>query len=146
MEPSYRAFGEKFSAAIIAKDYASAHALLAPWLREKLTPEKLREEIEHHVREMCQEWNVAGEIHPAECDLDGNSSIDVQGLREPDWDNSVPDVPAEITDANYRYWMCQQFKPAEGSVEFDAFFDLWVALVEHEDALRVGYYKFMDPD
>jgi hypothetical protein len=146
MEASYRAFGEKFSAAIIAKDYASAHMLLAPWLKKKVTPEKLREEIEQHVREMCKVWSVEDAIHPAACDLDGNSSIDVEGLREPDLDNSVPDIPAEVTDANYRYWMCQQFKPAEGAVEFDAFFDLWLALVEHEGALRIGYYKFTDPD
>jgi len=146
MEDSYRAFGEKFSAAIIAKDYASAHGLLAPWLQTKVSPEKLREEIDEHVREMCQEWSVEEAIHPAECDLDGNSSISVASLREPDWDNSIPDVPAELTDANYRYWMCQQFKPEEGTVEFDAFFDLWLALVEHEGALRIGYYKFTDPD
>jgi len=150
MEASYRAFGEKFSAAIIAKDYASAHVLLAPWLMKKVTPEKLREEIEQHVREMCKVWNVEDAIHPAQCDLDGNSRIDVEGLREPEWDNSVPDIPAEVTDANYRYWMCQQFKPEEVTVEFDAFFDaffdLWLALVEHEGELRVGYYKFSDPD
>ena len=146
MEPSYRAFGEKFSAAIIAKDYASAHALLGPWLQKNVAPDQLREEIEQHVREMCLVWNVSEAIHPAVCDLDGNSSMDSEGLREPDSDGAIPDVPAEVTDDNYRYWMCQQFKPAEGAVEFDAFFDLWLALVEHEGALRVGYYRFTDPD
>jgi hypothetical protein len=61
MEPSYQAFGEKFSAAVIAKDYTSAHALLAPWLKNKVTPEKLREEIERHVLEMCKVWDVTSD-------------------------------------------------------------------------------------
>jgi hypothetical protein len=146
MEVAFRTFGEKFSAAMIAKDYGSAHALLAPWLQRIVSPETLRGEIDQHAQDMCREWNMDVPVYPAACDLDGNAAIDVQGLREPDWDGADPNVPAEITDANYRYWMSLQFQPAEGEAEFDAFFDLWIALVEHDGALRVGYYKFSDPD
>jgi hypothetical protein len=139
----YRAFGKKLSEAIIANDYAAADALLAPWLQGRTA---LREGVEARIRDMLVEWGIEEPIHPTACDLDGNSAITVETLREPDWDDSIPDVPAELTDANFRYWMCLQFKPTEGEVEFDAFFDLWIALVEHDGAIRGGYFKFTDPD
>src|SRR5215467_3416979 len=102
MEASYRAFGTKLSDAIIAQDYAAADALLAPWLQGKPA---LREGVEARIREMCAEWAVEQPIHPTAVDLDGNSAITVETLREPDWDGSIPEVPAELTDANFRYWM-----------------------------------------
>jgi hypothetical protein len=146
MEERYRAFGEKFSAAIIAQDYANAHRMFAPWLQKKVSAEALRDSVEQQVSAMCEEWGVEEEIHPSECGVDGNAAMKVAHLREPDWDDSIPDVPAEVTDQNFRYWMSLQFMPKEGTVEFDAFFDLWLALVENGGALQVGYYKFTDPD
>ncbi|MDB4956979.1 MAG: hypothetical protein JWO36_4548 [Myxococcales bacterium] len=142
MEDRYRAFGQKFSAAIIAKDDAAVQALLAPWLQV----DALREAVDQHVRGMCQEWGIDEEIYPTECQLDGNVAIKVEHLREPDWDDSIPEIPEQLTDENFRYWMSLQFMPAEGAVEFDAFFDLWLAVVEDDGGLRAGYYKFTDPD
>ena len=146
MDAAHRELGQKFSAAVIAKDYAAAHALLAPWLQKSMTADQLRADIDQHVREMCEIWNMEQPVYPAECNLDGNSHMNADGLREPDYDGSEPNVPAEVTNDNMRYWMCMQFQPAEGAAEFDAFFDLWAALVEHAGALRIGYYRFMDPD
>ncbi|MGE5180699.1 MAG: hypothetical protein ACM31C_01490 [Acidobacteriota bacterium] len=141
MEQRYRELGERFSAAIIDKDYAAACALLAPWLREVTPPERLRALIEDRVAEMHEAWDVDDPLHPTECELDGNSAIRVGELRKHD-----RDVPAELTDASFRYWMSMQFKPAEDSVEFDAYFDLWAALVDHAGELRVGYLRLTDPD
>ncbi len=141
MEPRYRELGERFSAAIIDKDYEAACALLAPWLREVTPPDRLRALIEDRVAEMHEAWDVDDDLHPTECELDGNSTATVADLR----DDGDP-VPAELTDASLRYWMSMQFKPAEDSVEFDAYFDLWAAVVDDGGELRVGYLRLTDPD
>lgn len=141
MDPRFRRFGEQFSAAIIEQDYEAACALLAPWLRDTTPPARLRELIEDRVGEMHDEWGVEDDLHPTEVDLDGNAAIRVSHLAE-----EGDDLPHELTDANFRYWQCMQFQPAEGSVEFDAYFDLWAALVDHGGELRVGYFRLCDPD
>jgi hypothetical protein len=138
MEDRYRAFGTSLSRAIIDKNYAAAEALLAPWL----SVAALREGVDGRIREMCEEWAVESPLYPAGCDLDGNGALKLEYLR--DDDEHV--LPAQLTDDNFRYWLSLQFLPAEGEAEFDAFFDLWVAIVEHEGTLRAGYLWFTDPD
>ena len=132
MEDRFRAFGTSLSRAIIDKDYAAAEQLLAPWL----SVSALRDGVDDRIRQMCEEWAVGPTLYPADC------ALKLEYLR--DDDEHV--LPPQLTDDNFKYWLSMQFVPAEGAAEFDAFFDLWIAIVEHDGALRAGYLWFTDPD
>src|ERR1051325_1598507 len=53
MKEEYKQFAAEFAAAVCARDYEAAHARLAPWLRQAISPAKLQEMIEREIRETC---------------------------------------------------------------------------------------------
>jgi hypothetical protein len=137
MEKAFEEVVGQFAQRIIAKDYESARELLAPWLREATTAAQL----ESIVREGCKDLP-----EPAEFEVDSNSC----GLEDLTVDEHSPPtrpLPPEITPQNYRQWMVIQFKPAaDDESGYDACFDLWIALVEVDGALKAGYLEAASAD
>lgn len=131
-EPS-RVLGSTIAQHIVARDFPAARALFAPWFQESMTAEDLER--------MIDEANE-GLAPPVTWTLDENP-MDLASLREVDGFGppSKPFAP-EITDANYRGWICVQFQPdPENEEGFDVCFDLWLAAVDHQGVHRVGYLE-----
>lgn len=144
MEPSHRSFGEAIGAAIIAGDYDTLHSYLAPWLQETFTPAALRTVIEDRLREMMEYAECDELTYPVEADVDGNTST-IEDLRRAPSYRPARDIPAEVTAENFRQWMSVQFL-ADDSVEIDAWFDMWLAVVEVDGRDAIGYFELEDPD
>jgi len=137
MEKEFEEIGGEFAQRIIRREFEPARELLAPWLRNAINAEQL----ESVIREGCGELPPPGEF-----ELDANSC----GLEDLEVDESSPPtrpLPPEITPENYRKWMVIQFKPdPEQETGYYACFDLWMALVEVDGALRIGYLEATGAD
>ena len=144
MDPRHQQFGEDLAAAIIARDYEAAHAMLAPWLGRDMTAAGFREVVEDRLREMMQYAGCDELTYPVGVLVDGNSCT-VDDLRKLDSWRPPRQIPAELSSENFRKWMCLQFLADEG-VDIDAWFDFWMAVAEVDGELRVGYFELEDPD
>jgi len=138
MDPAHKLLGRQFADKIIARDFSAARALLAPWLQDSMTSAALQGVIEERLTEMMEYAECKTLTYPVGCDIDGNSCT-LEDLQDDE------PFPPEVTPANFRKWMCLQFL-ADESVAIDAWFDLWMALVEVDGKLAVGFFKFEDPD
>jgi len=137
MEKAFEDFARQFAERIVRGEYESAREFLAPWLRNAVSAEQL----ETIVREGRGE-NPA----PARFDFDENES----GLEDLQVDPSSPPtrpLPAEITAQNYRLWMVIQFEPdPDANTGYDTSFDLWMAVVDVDGALKIGYLEAANAD
>ncbi|MBI3649642.1 MAG: hypothetical protein HY231_01190 [Acidobacteria bacterium] len=168
MKEAYQQFGNRFAAAVVAKDYVTAHSLLAAWLQPKVTVAKLQEMIEKEISEVCAAAELDELVYPETWSLDGNSST-VEELKEPHsyistrnsgWlgaerpnyssaGDLLKPLADEVTADNFRQWMCIQFMPteeAQNDLDIDAFLDFWMAVVEVDGQLQIGYFELEDPD
>ena len=120
VEQKCEALCDALAKRVVERNFGGAHALLAPWLKQKMTPDDLERMVD----------SAAGGGAAAE-----QWTLD-EGFLE------VGDLVAsarEITDENYRGWLCIQFEPgAHDRAARDAAFDLWLAAVEVEGDYRVG--------
>ena len=82
--------------------------------------------------------------HP-DPEVGGNTFINASSLREPisfAGDKIRPVDPA-VTDENMRFWMRLQLQCSDDQMEqlgFDFFCEVWLAVVQTTDGLRVGYW------
>ena len=139
MEDQFREFGDRVAASVEHLDFERFRGLMAPWLQERWDAALLSDWLEE---------SLDGLPHPVEHGLDGNSLSAAQ-LRELEGGYGPPSepLPEEITDANFRKWMCVEFMPPEDNEEgYDACFDMWMAAVEFDGQLRVGYFEATEPD
>jgi hypothetical protein len=147
MKEEYTEFAEKFARSVIALDFDAAHKRLAPWLQKELTDTDLRAVIENGLRETNEVWEINELIYPADFRIGGNSSA-LEDLKEdPGW-RTPRQIPAEITEENFRQWMFIEFLPDEDDerIEFDGWFDFWFILVEQGGEFRIGYFEITDVD
>ena len=144
MDPVHQQFAEELGAAVLARDFDAAHAMLAPWLQRETTPAGLRETIEARLREMMEYAGCDELTYPVGFDVDGNSSTVDDLRKERSWAPPRP-IPAEVTPENFRKWACIQFL-ADDDVDIDAWFDLWMIMVEVDGRYGVGYFELEDPD
>lgn len=136
MDDALRELGGAFARAVIDEDFDRAHGLLARWLQPEYPPERLRAWVDESREELP---------YPGAFEVDGNSST-LADLRKPhEVDLPTQPIPEEVTEENFRKWMCIQFQP-EDDDEFDACFDMWLVAVEHEGELRIGYFESTWPD
>jgi hypothetical protein len=150
VEEAYQQFADAFADSIVRLDYSAAHKMLAPWLQDEITPERLRQFVETELKEVAAGFDLEEIIYPKAYQTDGNSSS-LDDLRK---DRSYvtsrrsnESVPAEVTAENFRKWMAIQFTPApEDELDVDAWFDFWMMLVEVDGEYRIGYFEFEDPD
>jgi hypothetical protein len=144
MKQEHREFATRFADAIVAKDFDSAHGLLAPWLQREMSPADLQAVVEARLREMMEYAGTDELTYPVGYDVDGNSCT-IADLREPrSWAPPRP-IPPEVTPENFRQWACLQFLADEG-LDIDAWFDLWMIVVETDEGYGVGYFELEDPD
>ena len=148
MDDDIRAFGEDLGRKALARDWAAVHELLAPWLRASVTHDSVRSFFENEYRAVLEANGVHELQYPGypEPSVDGNNFINATKLREPIefMGGKVRPVPLEITDANMRYWMKLQLQCSDeqmAKLNFDTFCEVWVAVVQMEEGLRVGYWS-----
>ncbi len=135
---------EEFAESIIARNYEHAHRILAPWLRDIVTSSGLQEVIEERLQDMMQYAGCHELTYPIGYSVDGNS-VDLDDLREPDPGEAPRQLPPELTVENFRKWACIQFLAGD-DLDIDAWFDLWIALIELNGRCLVGYFELADPD
>ena len=148
MEEAYKAFGQAFGRAIVAKDFTAAHGMLAPWLQREITPAALQQEIEGECAEFRELYELPEDtpLYPADFTMDGNSSTMEDLKAEPSY-RQGRSIPPEVTTENFRKWMVIEFLPdPEEEMEFDAYFDWWMIVVDVDGQQKVGYYEIEDPD
>jgi hypothetical protein len=137
MEKAFEDIGSRFARSVIARDLQSARDCLAPWLRADFSVAQLNAILEPRYEGMPE---------PAQFSLDGNS-CSLDDLEPNDYGAPTQPLPSDITKENYRKWMVIEFKPdAEKNTSYDACLDLWMAVVEVEGAMKIGYLEAADPD
>jgi hypothetical protein len=147
MKEAYKEFAERFAQTIVDEDFDAAHKFFAPWLQAAMPAAEFRAVLENRLREMNEIWEIEELIFPDRFAIDGNSS-DLAGLREAsDW-RAPRKISDAVTNENFRQWLVIQFMPDEtdARVEFDAWFDFWLILVETDGALRIGFFELEDAD
>ncbi len=148
MDDDVREFGETLGRAALARDWAAVHGLLAPWLRMATTPDQVRAFFEDEYRLTLKENGVDELLYPEhpEPELGGNGFTKASQLREPlgFMGGKVRPVAPEVTDDNVRYWMKLQLQCSDAQMErldFDHFCEVWVAVCQTGEGLRVGYWS-----
>ena len=148
MDDDVRAFGTDLGRRIVAREWPAVHAMLAPWLRVTWSANQVQRFFEDEYRATLDANQVEGLHYPEypEPDLGGNGFTKATQLREPMSfaGGKVRDIPAEVTDDNVRYWMKLQLQCSDGQMEllgFDTFCEVWMAVVQTTEGLRVGYWS-----
>jgi hypothetical protein len=148
MDDDIRAFGIDLGHKAIGRDWAGLHSMLAPWLQANLTPDDVRVFFEDAYREMLKANGIAGMYYPeyADPDVDGNDFTNATELRKPIsfLGGKIRPVPAELTDENFRYWLKVQLQCSDAQMAelgFDYLSEVWMAVVEIPEGLRVGYWS-----
>lgn len=124
MEQKCEALCDALAKRVVERDFGGAYALFAPWLQSLMSPT----DIEHLVKEASSGATAARTWTLDEGGLDVD---DLGGAKE-------------ITEDNYRGWLCIQFNPGEGAGSGS--FDLWLAAVEHDGDYRVGMIEAVESD
>lgn len=141
----YRPFAATLGDAILKRDAAAVHALLAPWLQARMEPGALEAELQRHVEQYAAEqWDGA--------DL-GDFTEHRAGGNGYSWEELCADdkelaarVP-QVTPANFRAWLVLKLRGAGKAPLFvGAVADLWFAVVEVDGQQRVGHYQILDAD
>ena len=148
MDEDIREFGLNLGRAALGRSWATVHGMLAVWLRTTLSIDDVRRFFEYEYQATLRA-NQINELkypeHPAPT-VDGNAFTKATQLREPlsFAGGKVRPVAPEVTDANMRYWMSIQLHCSDEQTEnldFDTFCEIWVAVVETPEGLRVGYWS-----
>jgi hypothetical protein len=126
-------FARRFAAALVAENFVAARGMLSAALGKKYTPKKLKTLV-------ATESEHSG--LPESFSYDDNDTTAAE-LRAGGGD--IPALPKHVTDQNFVRWCCLQFQPSEDS-GVDACFDFWMAVMEEEGELKVGFFHILPPD
>jgi HD superfamily phosphohydrolase len=140
-EIMYRNFSESFANTIISREFDRALQYFAPWLQNEFSTEDFRKTIENELQEMNKIWEIEQIIYPESFEISTNP-CSFSELKK------IVKFPKELTDENFRQWMVIQFLPDEEDerIEFDGWFDLWLAIVELNGELRIGHFEIKEVD
>lgn len=148
MDDDVRKFGMEFGRAALARSWDRVHGMLAPWLRSEQSVAAVQAFFEDAYRETLQANDIEELCYPEhqEPRVDGNRHTNATKLREPISfaGGKVRTVASEVTDQNMRYWMSLQLQCSDAQAEtmdFDTFCEIWLAVVETPEGLRVGYWS-----
>jgi hypothetical protein len=148
MDDDIREFGEGIGRKALARNWAGVHAMLAPWMQRALDVDAVRTFFEDEYRSLLGENGIEGMHYPEYPDpeVGGNNFLDATKLREPIefQGGKVRPVAPEVTDGNMRYWMKLQLQCSDeqmATLGFDAFCEVWMAVVDTPEGLRVGYWS-----
>lgn len=134
MNDQCEALCEQLARCIVEKDFDGVHALLAPWLRDSISPTQIREMVDT-VSE--------GLAHPPHTWTIDEGMAELADLRKPDgYGPPSQGISTEITDGNFRGWLSILFAP-EPSVyeEQNVCYELWVVAIEHNGRVLAGYLE-----
>lgn len=146
MLEEYRNFAEQFAQAIVAKDFAIAQQMLAPWLQPFITPEALEQIIQTEVAETLAINEIKGDYFPRSYEIDGNSCT-LDDLKELSSYREPRNIAPQITPENFRQWLVIQFQTSEEEgLEIDAYVDMWMIIVALDGSYKVGYFEMEDSD
>lgn len=148
MEPdqSVLDFVKNFAQQIIHRDFVPAHHFLAPWLKETISPDTLQTEIDLEIQATLEACGEREECQPQAFEIDWNSSL-LASLRADRSFAPNRSIDEQITNDNFKHWICIQFQPTQDQPwELDAFFDLWLIIVALDTGLAIGYYEILEPD
>jgi len=148
MDDEIREFGAALGKKVLAQDWSSVRDMLAPWLSTSLSAESIRNFFEDEYKLTLSD-NDIDEMHYPESpepEVDGNDFMNASELRKPvSWANGkVRPIADEVTDDNMRYWMKLQLQCSNEQMEslgFDHFCEVWMAIVQTAEGLRVGYWS-----
>ena len=148
MQDNIREFGLDLGHKALARDWAGVHGLLAPWLQHSMDVEAVRRFFEDEYRLILKD-NGVEEMHYPEYpdpEIDGNEHTNATALREPMSfkPGYIRPVAPEVTDMNFRYWLMMRLQCSDqqmAELDFDHFAEVWMAVVEAGDGLRVGYWS-----
>lgn len=148
MEERLQNFGMDLGRRAISRDWEGVRELLAPWLRAKLSASDVQAFFEDGYRDILSQ-NGIEEVHYPEYpdpDVGGNSFTNPTELRKPIsfLQGKVRQVPPELTDEDFRYWMKVQLQCSDDQMEklgVDYLAEVWMAVVETPEGLRAGYWS-----
>jgi len=148
MDDDVRQFGMELGRKAIERDWSGVHAMLAPWMRATCSVDDVRKFFEDEYR-LTLEANDVRDMHYPEYpepEVDGNGFTRATQLREPISfaGGKVRSVAPEVTDDNVRYWLSLRLQCSDDQMEklgFDCFCEVWMAVVETGEGLRVGYWS-----
>jgi hypothetical protein len=126
-------FARRFAATLVGEDFVSAQGMFCAALRKKYTPKKLKTLV-------AAESKHSG---PPESFEYSDNNTTAAHLRVGGGD--IPALPKHVTDRSFVRWCCLQFLPAEES-DVDACFDFWMAVMEEDGELKVGFCHILNPD
>jgi hypothetical protein len=134
MTDDQQALCDAVGQAIVARDLAAVHALFAPWLQTALTPDAIGAQLDAQ---------MAGLAHPPASWSADEGLAELADLRTPDgYSPPTTGLPREITDANFRGWLSIQFRPDDAvEDEQNVCYDVWIAPVEPDGGLQIGYFE-----
>ena len=134
MESRCKDLCNKLAKCIVTRDFDGAHALLAPWLRSTLSPSAI---------ERMVDAQNEGLVYPPLAWSLGEGILDLEDLRTPDpYGPPSQAISEEIQNENFRGWLHIQFVPDPAvHDEQNVCYDLWLAAVELEGKIVVGYLE-----
>lgn len=148
MEEPIRSFVTDLGRKALARDWAAVHGMLAPWLRASMSVDDVCAFFENEYRATLEASEIADMHYPAypEPEVGGNTFVNATELRKPiSWDGGrTRDVAPEVTDENVKYWAMVQLQCSDEQMAefgFDYFAEVWMAVVETDEGLRVGYWS-----
>jgi hypothetical protein len=148
MDQDVREFGTRLGRKAIERDWDSVHGMLAPWLRKAVSVADVQTFFEDEYRATLEANGIDTMQWPEGPDpqVDGNSFMNATELRKPISfaGGKVRPVAPEVTDQNVRYWMSLQLPCSEeqmDALDFDIFCEAWMAVVQTQEGLRVGYWS-----
>jgi hypothetical protein len=136
MDDNCRALADAIGRRVVDRDFEGLRDLCVPWLKDRVSAIGLARMIDDAAGlPAAKTWTV------------DKSPVDLASLRKPDGCGPPTSAfDAEITDDNYRGWICVQFQPDPGNEEgFNVCFDLWFAAVEDDGECRIGYIEAAEP-
>jgi hypothetical protein len=148
MDDAIRTFADTLGRKALARDWSGVHQLLAPWMQSTVDVDGVRAFFEDEYRHTLAESEIHEMHYPAhpEPEIGGNTFMSATELRKPiTWaQNKVRLVAPEVTDENMRYWLKLQLQCSEEQMDtlgFDFLAEVWAAVVETPEGLRVGYWS-----
>jgi len=148
MQDNVREFGMDLGHKALGRDWTGVHGLLAPWLRRSIDVDGVRRFFEDEYRVILK-YNGIEEMHYPEYpdpELGGNDHTNATALRAPMSfkPGYIRPVAPEVTDTNFRYWLMMRLQCSDEQMQrldFDHLAEVWMAVVETGDGLRVGYWS-----
>jgi hypothetical protein len=138
MDARCKALANAVGKHVVDREFADLLDLFAPWLGADFSAADLEDMIDA---------SNDGLPPPATFEVD-EGMVDFEELSTPsDFGPPTRPLPTQITAANFKGWISVQFAPdPKHHEECNVCFDVWMAFVEHEGELLVGYFEAAEAD